>query len=102
MENIPLAYPVSDVAYVHNYQFSGLEGRLLTLIESFGLQKTQEDAAKSLIRREVWGFWDECYTIPKQLMEEIYKSTEVVQNRNRFQPLGIQGVQTAPKKKIRK
>ena len=39
---------------IRNWQFSDLEGRLLTLLESLGLPDKQEDAVKSLIRQAVW------------------------------------------------
>jgi hypothetical protein len=39
--------------------FSEFEGRLLTLIESWGLQTNQETAIKSLVRKNIWQFWYE-------------------------------------------
>ena len=46
---------------IHGYgsgHFKRLEGRLLTLLESLGLQSTQEKAIKDLVRSEVWDMWD--------------------------------------------
>lgn len=40
--------------YITEEQISNLEGKLLTQIEAMGLQGSQESAAKSLIRQEVW------------------------------------------------
>jgi hypothetical protein len=67
------------MVYLHNYQLSNLEGRLLTLVETLGLPKSQEDAFKSYVRREVWETWDNSYLIPQSIKEQIYKSDEVVQ-----------------------
>lgn len=69
---------MNKIVYIHNYQFSDHEGRLLTLIETLGLPKVQEDAIKSMIRREVWGTWDDCFLIPESIKEQLYKSKEVV------------------------
>lgn len=40
--------------YITEDQISNLEGKLLTFIEAMGLEKSQESAAKSIVRQEVW------------------------------------------------
>ncbi len=39
---------------IHDYAIQHLEGKLLTLIESWGLKDSQEKAVKDLVRQEVW------------------------------------------------
>src|SRR5258708_7078469 len=78
-ESVSLRDHQNTMVYVHNYQFSNLEGRMLTLVETLGLPKAQEDAFKSLVRREVWETWDTAYLIPEAIKAQIYKSPEVVQ-----------------------
>ena len=47
---------------VDQNRFSGIEGRILTTIETIGLPEKQEQAIKSLIRRQVWeDFLDNVY-----------------------------------------
>ncbi len=36
-----------------------LEGGLLTLVETLGFDEKREQAVKSLVRKEVWKFWEE-------------------------------------------
>jgi hypothetical protein len=48
---------------INDYQLSHLEGRLLTLIESWGLKETQEKACKDLMRNELWGLLNPCFII---------------------------------------
>jgi hypothetical protein len=38
--------------------FQKLEGKLLTIIETIGLEKKQEEAIKSLVRQSVWDYWN--------------------------------------------
>ncbi len=46
-------------AIFRQWLFPQLEGRLLTLVETLGFDEKREQAVKSLIRQEVWKFWDE-------------------------------------------
>jgi hypothetical protein len=39
--------------------FSEFEGRILTLVESWGLRDIQENAVKALLRKTIWQFWYE-------------------------------------------
>jgi hypothetical protein len=39
-------------------QISFVQGRLLTLIESFGLKDSQEKAAKDLVSQELWRVYE--------------------------------------------
>lgn len=46
---------------VHGFneeKFNTLLGRLLTLVETLGLPKSQEDAFKSIVKQEVWSLWE--------------------------------------------
>lgn len=58
----------SNVGYgsgyiIQDYQVQCLEGRLLTLVESWGLRESQERAIKSQVRQEVWGLLSPCFII---------------------------------------
>lgn len=44
------------IIYGRNMQ--NLEGRMLTLIDAIGLPQSQEKAIKDLVRKEVWGWFD--------------------------------------------
>jgi len=58
---------------IHGYEFTNFEklsGKLLTLIDSIGLQETQNKALKDLIKQEVWGLWEDPHRIYKYVMKE--------------------------------
>lgn len=50
-----------------------LEGELLTLVETFGFEKTREDAVKSLVRRTVWDYFGAMKYVPAELEEQVEK-----------------------------
>lgn len=49
---VPVPNPLSpmDGRAIFDYQIGSLEGRLLTLLESFGLRESQENAAKDMLK----------------------------------------------------
>lgn len=47
----------SDKKSFESGQFNSLIGQLLTLVESWGLEPTQENAVKSLVKQEIWQLW---------------------------------------------
>lgn len=55
--------PYSSVYAISDYQLSHLEGRLLTLIESWGMKDTQEKSVKDLVRKELWDLVQPCFII---------------------------------------
>lgn len=46
---VPVGHP-ADGRVVYDYQIGSLEGKLLTLLESFGLRESQENAAKDMLK----------------------------------------------------
>lgn len=52
----PLNYEI--VAIVPNYWISHLEGQVLTLIETLGLQEKQEKAFKDIFREKLWKWYE--------------------------------------------
>lgn len=40
------------------WQFSDFVGKLLTIADALGLESSQGEAYKSLIKQEVWGLWE--------------------------------------------
>ena len=55
--------PYESVYALSQYQLSHLEGRILTLIESWGLKETQEKAVKDLVKNELWNMVSPCFII---------------------------------------
>lgn len=69
---------------LEEYQLSHLEGRILTLIESWGLRETQEKACKDLVRNELWNLLTPCFIISSEDHTELrlkYESEGRGQNR---------------------
>ena len=53
---------LSNIITVHcfvEYQFNDFLGKLLTFADTLGLEKTQSDAYKSIIKQEVWDLWEQ-------------------------------------------
>lgn len=48
---------------IHDWSVGTLEGRLLTMVESWGLKDSQEKAIKDLVRQEVWKILEPCFVI---------------------------------------
>ncbi len=61
-----LPYPYESVYAISPYQLSHLEGRLLTLIESWGMKESQEKSVKDLVRKELWDIVTPCFIISSE------------------------------------
>ena len=48
---------------IHDWSIKNLEGRLLTMVESWGLKDTQEKSVKDLVRQEVWSLITPCFYV---------------------------------------
>lgn len=60
---------LAQEVYIHGFneeRFNSFLGRILTLIESMGVNQKQEEAIKSLIKQEVWGLWEHPAFIEKK------------------------------------
>lgn len=49
---------VNTIFVVREYDLNDIIGKVLTIVESAGLQEKQESAIKGLIRQAVWGTID--------------------------------------------
>ncbi len=50
-----------DKIIVHGFnveKFNHFLGRILTIVESLGLETVQREAVKSIIKQEVWDLWE--------------------------------------------
>jgi hypothetical protein len=70
--NLPENYSI--VHLVHEFDISFLEGKLLTLIESFGLPATQEKAGKSFVKEMLWDWY-----YSKERRKQKYQSSGLVE-----------------------
>jgi hypothetical protein len=89
-KNTPTA--VFEFAAMLISDIQNIEGKLLTIVESLGLQTKQEEATKSLVRQAVW---DEVYKpyrvwVSQVEVEAAHKAQELPQRWN-----------TAPSKKLK-
>lgn len=57
---------------VTDAQLSYLEGRLLTLVDSWGLKDSQEKAGKDLLRQELWNFLHPCFYVGRDDVAELH------------------------------
>lgn len=77
-----------DGRAIYDYQIGSLEGKLLTLLESFGLRESQENAAKdmlkSILRTSL--YIETTYVYGEFLNPAIQKSVELQRNG-----VGVQG-----------
>ena len=67
----------TNVPYIiRNWEIRDMEGKLLTLIETMGLQEKQESAIKGLIRQVIWTMVDSQYRaiLPSELEEKVFPS----------------------------
>jgi hypothetical protein len=86
MENLPIM--------MRQYAFRELEGRLLTLVESMGLNDKREGIIKQYVRRELWDTVHQMgYIIPTESDEELTNNIGSTPEQ-----LGLE----TPKKKSRK
>ncbi len=61
MKEIAVALGSDNKVWIYGFneeRFNSFLGKLLTLAETLGLPKSQEDAYKSLIKQEVWHLWE--------------------------------------------
>lgn len=50
-----------DTVIVHGFyesRFNHFLGRMMTLIETLGLNETQEKAFKDIVKQEIWYMWE--------------------------------------------
>ena len=60
---------------MRSWQFSHLEGRILTILETLNLSNKQEEATKSLMRQAIWQTPDENFTICDEDLEVALESS---------------------------
>lgn len=59
-----------ESVFVHEFnkeRFDYFLGRVLTLIETLGLNETQEKAFKDIIKQEVWSLWEHPWGIEEKI-----------------------------------
>lgn len=89
MENdVPVVSTRNDnqPSILREWMMGNLEGRLLTMIEIFGFDEKRETAVKSMVRREMWR-WYQDNPIRIEHREEFDKSLE--DYFKQFPPQGI-------------
>lgn len=64
----------NELRFIRQHDAHFFVGRLLTVIESLGLKESQEEAVKSLIKKEVWGLWENLIKTPDDVKDYWYKS----------------------------
>lgn len=63
---------INEAVMVHGFyveRFDYFLGRILTLIETLGLNETQEKAFKDIIRQEVWHLWEHAPFMEEKTLE---------------------------------
>lgn len=58
------------------WQIENLVGKIMLIIETIGLQKNQEESAKSLIKQSIWTEFNEGIFISKDMCEKAIKENE--------------------------
>ena len=92
--NVPVSTPM-DGRVIYDYMIQGLQGRLLTFIESLGLRESQEKSAKDIFRdifyslytETIWIEGDKIGPVVQEAYDEARKLGQSVSNA-RFPAVG--------------
>jgi len=60
---------IKETIFVHEFnkeRFDYFLGRILTMIETLGLNENQEKAFKDIIKQEVWSLWEQPWGIEEK------------------------------------
>lgn len=61
---------------IKTWQVNSLIGKLMLMVETMGLQESQEKSFKSLLKQEIWMAFNDGIYISKVMQEENYKANE--------------------------
>jgi hypothetical protein len=61
---------------IKTWQVDNLIGKIMLIVETMGLEKRQEESAKSLIKQEIWKEFNEGIYISGAMQEANYKANE--------------------------
>lgn len=61
---------------VKTWQVEALVGKVMLIVETMGLEKQQEESAKSLIKQSIWSEFNEGIFISKEMQKSVYDDNE--------------------------
>ena len=61
---------------VKTWQIENLVGKIMLIVETMGLQKNQEESAKSLIKQSIWVEFNEGIYISPEMVEKAVADNE--------------------------
>lgn len=61
---------------VRQWQVENLIGKVMLIVETMGLEKQQEESAKSLIKQSIWVEFNESYDISVEQQDKWYREQE--------------------------